>query len=155
MGGFIVLIIVLIVVAIICVIALVSISQNKRRQEYLQKLLRLATGGDIEAQFELGVFYIDDGNNTESEKWLKRAADGGHQGADVYRTYLSNVIDPENVRPQGFFPSTVRFGGRDWFVLEVKFGNALLLSKFVLDGEVLYHDKDSSTTWDKCSNANT
>lgn len=60
--------------------------------EYCEELVSLAEGGNVDAEFRLGVFYWDEDHGVLQDyakcaKWMKRAAEHGHgQAASVLFT---------------------------------------------------------------------
>lgn len=60
--------------------------------------LRAALRGDKEAQYKLGLFYLNgdfglDRSYTQAEKWLDQAADQGHSGAkSVLEKALNHLV---------------------------------------------------------------
>ncbi|MDR1348832.1 MAG: hypothetical protein LBJ63_10510 [Prevotellaceae bacterium] len=59
----------------IFVILCAAISLSAQTQEELDKVRSAANRGDKEAQFMLGTYYLNSGNNTEGVKWISKSAE--------------------------------------------------------------------------------
>jgi TPR repeat protein len=74
-------------------------------QSQLTALVSKAEGGDVQAQYDAGVAYLQNGNSAEAEKWFTRAYGNGNYDAAVQLglIYIKNSDPKEQEKAYKYF----------------------------------------------------